>query len=168
MYWALSTPNSVRIYTDRRNLLYVFAPFALCSNAPRYGLAKVHLWTSHMSRFEFVIEHIEGVNDVFPDYLVSLFHGNREREATCGSIALLCQTNVPKSTNLAKVSCEEVRTHNMDKIHQKMLPEAQKDNGNREIGFGYQNGCMNRNGRSLQRHIREVVVIVEARPPRTL
>lgn len=66
LFWGAQL---VHVSTDQQNLLYVFAPLALCPNSPRHVLSKVHRWAIHLSRFEFVIDYIEGANNVFADVL---------------------------------------------------------------------------------------------------
>lgn len=55
--------------TDHRNLPYVLAPLALRAKSLRHVLSKAHRWAIHLSRFEFVIDRIEGINNVFADAL---------------------------------------------------------------------------------------------------
>lgn len=42
----------VHVFTDHRNLLYVFAPLALLPNSPKHVLSKVHSWAIHLSRLD--------------------------------------------------------------------------------------------------------------------
>lgn len=59
----------MNVFTDHRNLLYLFAPLALRPNSPRHVLSKVHRWAIHLSQIEFFIDHIENANKVFADIL---------------------------------------------------------------------------------------------------
>lgn len=101
--------NPVKIHTDHRNLLFVFVPVALRSNAPTEVLTTVHRWAIQVSRFQFVIEHIEGVKNVFTDLLTGWSQNYRAREAACGNKALLSQSSVLGSSNLKEITCQEIK-----------------------------------------------------------
>lgn len=93
--------NDVHVFTDHRNLLFVFAPLALRPNAPRYVLSKVHRWAIHLSRFDFSIEHIDGVKNVFADLLTRWSKGHRQVSAASGKVMALYQAIVPTAQETA-------------------------------------------------------------------
>lgn len=45
--------NLLLIFSELRNLLYVFVSSALCPKSTRYLLSKLHRWTIHVLRFDF-------------------------------------------------------------------------------------------------------------------
>lgn len=108
MDYILWGPNPVRIFTDHKNLLYVFAPLALRPNPPRYVLGKVHRWAINLSRFSFVIEHIDGTKNVFAVLLTRWSRRHRSRKAECGNITALYQSIVPSAPELNKINMDEV------------------------------------------------------------
>lgn len=56
--------QETHVHTDHRNLLFVFNPLALDSTLGRHVVHKVQRWGLFLSRFSYVIEHIEGTNNV--------------------------------------------------------------------------------------------------------
>lgn len=103
LFWG---PQPVHVFTDHRNLLYVFAPFALRPNSPRRVLSKVHRWAIHLSRFEFFIEHIDGTNNVFADILTRL--SKRYRNVLAQRVAVLYTDIVPSSSTIKAVTLTEI------------------------------------------------------------
>lgn len=71
----------VHVFTDYRNLLYVFAPLALHPNSPRHAPSKVYQWAIHLSSFAFVIDRKEGANNSFVEVLTRWFKGYRNTRA---------------------------------------------------------------------------------------
>lgn len=55
LFWGL---EPVHVFTNDRNIFYVFMPLARRPNIPRHVLSEVYRLTIHLSRFEFVIDHI--------------------------------------------------------------------------------------------------------------
>lgn len=72
---ALWGSNPVRILMDHRDLLYVFALLALRPNSPVYVLWKVHRLPIFLSRFDFIIEHIYGSNNISVNRFPRWFKG---------------------------------------------------------------------------------------------
>lgn len=62
-------PQPVHIFTDHRNLLYVFRLLVLPHSSPRHVLSKVQRWSIQLSCFDFLIEHMEGSRNLFTDTL---------------------------------------------------------------------------------------------------
>lgn len=59
MNYLQFSAQPVHVFTDHRNLRYVFVPIAIRPKSPGRVLSKVHRWAIDMSRFEFVTDHIE-------------------------------------------------------------------------------------------------------------
>lgn len=106
VFWG---PNSVRIYKDYRNLLYIFAPTALRPEAPKYVLNKVHRWTIHMSQFDFIIEHVQDVKNVFADLLKRSSRKHKSMEAIYENISALYQSIDPSEGEVNDGDLKETR-----------------------------------------------------------
>lgn len=92
---VLCGPNSVKIFTEHRNLLHVFAQLALFPNSPRYVLSKVYCWAILLSRFHLVIEHIDGSRKIFADLLTRWFKRTSFNKALCVNVAAFYLDTVP-------------------------------------------------------------------------
>ena len=68
------------IFTDHRNLLFVFCPSAVEPALGRHVFSKVQRWALYLSKFDYVIEHIPGVENVFADILTRWLKGYRVQE----------------------------------------------------------------------------------------
>lgn len=75
--YLLMGEQKVHVFTDHRNLLYVFAPTVFHYSIGRHTLAKVQRWAIFFSQFEFFIEHIDGSDNVFEDILTRWKRGHR-------------------------------------------------------------------------------------------
>ena len=83
MDYLLMSGRPVHIFTDHRNLLFVFAPLALEPVLGRHVVSKVQRWALFLSRYSYVIEHIDGDDNVFADILTRWTKGYR-----CGGCKL--------------------------------------------------------------------------------
>lgn len=108
LFWGTTRTH---IFTDHKNLLYVFAPLALRPNSPRHVLSKVHRWAIHLSRFEFFINHIEGSNNIFADILTRWSKGYRTTTAKTSMVAALYKDIAPTSEDLTAVWINEIKLH---------------------------------------------------------
>ena len=72
--------KATHVFTDHRNLLYVFAPLAFEPALGRHVVAKVQRWALFLSQFDYVIEHIDGRENVFADILTRWFKGYRKEK----------------------------------------------------------------------------------------
>lgn len=106
LFWG-SGQNHV--FTNHKNLLYVFAPLALRPSSPRHVLSKVHRWAIHLSRFEFFINHIEGASNVFADILTRWSKGYRVTSAQTDMIAALYKDIIPSSTDTPAVLMTDIK-----------------------------------------------------------
>lgn len=86
-----STP--ARIFSDHRNLLFVFVPIALEPRLGRHIISKVQRWALFLSRFEYVIEHVGGIDDVFADILTRWVCGYRKEPKALKTICSLMITS---------------------------------------------------------------------------
>lgn len=65
------------VFTDHRNLLFVFSPLVLEPALGRHVVNKVQRWALYLSQFPYVIEHIEGNRNIFADILTRWLKGYR-------------------------------------------------------------------------------------------
>lgn len=86
LLWA---PGQMNLFTNYKNLFYVFDALALRLSSPRHVLSKVHRRAIYLSRLELFINHIEGVSNVFADILTRWPKGYRVTSARTNMIASL-------------------------------------------------------------------------------
>lgn len=67
--YLLLRENGFRIYTDHRNLVYIFDPHATHANMVRYQADKLRRWSVTMMMFRYVIYHIAGEDNARVDLL---------------------------------------------------------------------------------------------------
>lgn len=69
--------DDTHVYTDHRNLLYVFHPTALEPNLGRHVVSKLQRWALYLSQFPYHIEHVSGEANVMADIMTRWFQGYR-------------------------------------------------------------------------------------------
>ena len=57
------------IYTDHRNLVFLFDPFLFSENLKRHNLDKIQRWALRLSGLRYTIQHISGDDNVWADLL---------------------------------------------------------------------------------------------------
>ena len=77
------------VFTDHRNLLFIFAPVALEPALGRHIVGKVQRWALYLSRFTYVIEHVDGEKNVFADILTRWLKGYRSEKRSLRKMAKL-------------------------------------------------------------------------------
>ena len=65
----LLAEDDIHLYTDHRNLLFVFNPLALDPTLGRHIVNKVQRWGLFLSRFSYAIEHVDGECNVMADIM---------------------------------------------------------------------------------------------------
>ena len=80
MDYMFACEDNIHIYTDHRNLLFVFDPLSLKPSLGRHVVNKVYRWALYLSRFTYTIEHVEGVNNVSADMLTRWYAGYRGKQ----------------------------------------------------------------------------------------
>lgn len=81
--------QKVHIFIDHRNLLFVYAPPTLDPNLGRHVVSKVQRWAMYLSRFEYMIDHIEGSKNIFADILNRWTKGYRSEDVETTQICTL-------------------------------------------------------------------------------
>ena len=68
-YYTLSA-SGVRIYTDHRNLQFIFNPLKYSGSAiPKHTESKLARWAVVLSEYSYIIEQISGTDNVLADLL---------------------------------------------------------------------------------------------------
>lgn len=67
--YLLLRSRGFRLYTDHRNLVYIFNPYAIDGTMQRYQADKLQRWSMALSSFTYEIEHIRGEDNVWGDLL---------------------------------------------------------------------------------------------------
>lgn len=69
------------LYTDHRNLLFVYNPLSVQPEIGRHVVNKVQRWALYLSRFHYNIEHVAGEKNVMADIMTRWFSGYRGKSA---------------------------------------------------------------------------------------
>ncbi|KAG6574672.1 DNA/RNA polymerase [Phytophthora cinnamomi] len=67
--YLLLRPGGFRLYTDHRNLVYIFAPYGPDTAMARYQADKLQRWALSLLSFTYVIEHVPDEANVWGDLL---------------------------------------------------------------------------------------------------
>ncbi|KAF0721721.1 hypothetical protein Ae201684_018961 [Aphanomyces euteiches] len=67
--YLLHPPEGFNLYTDHRNLKYIFNPTAVVSAVPKYTAAKLERWALLLMGYHYVIHDIPGEANVWADVL---------------------------------------------------------------------------------------------------
>jgi len=76
-HFLLSTQDS-RLFTDHRNLIYVFNPTANDNDFKKYTLDKLCPSAMKLCAFRFMIEHIPGETNIWAEILLRWPHSTKE------------------------------------------------------------------------------------------
>ena len=79
--------RKVHVFTDHRNLLFLYSPLRLEASLGSHAVSKVQRWAMYLSRFEYNIEHIDGGANIIADILTRWLNGYRvEQKAARKSV----------------------------------------------------------------------------------
>lgn len=67
--YLLLRPRGFRIFTDHRNLQYIFDPLAVNSALGRHQVDRLQRWAMTLTTYKYVIEHVRGEENVWGDLL---------------------------------------------------------------------------------------------------
>ncbi|GMF23670.1 unnamed protein product [Phytophthora fragariaefolia] len=67
--YLLLRSRGFRLYTDHRNLVYIFNPYATDGTMARYQADKFQRWALSLICFQYIIEHVPGDVNVWGDLL---------------------------------------------------------------------------------------------------
>lgn len=104
MDYLLQCQTRSHVYTDHRNLLFIFAPLSLEPALGRHVVSKVQRWALFLSGFSYVIEHIAGKDNVFADILTWWTRGYRveesPRQAVCSMLLQDAEQLIPAADDI--------------------------------------------------------------------
>lgn len=105
LFWG---PQRVDVFTDHQKLLSNSATPDLRPSLPRHVLTNVHRWAIHLSRFEFLINHISGANNIFANTLTRWSKRYRNTRAQRTEVvAALSRKIVPAARDIDLVATED-------------------------------------------------------------
>jgi hypothetical protein len=67
--YLLIRPGGFRLFTDHRNLVYMFNPLGYNSNMAKYQAHKLQRWALTMTTFPYVVECVAGEDNLWADLL---------------------------------------------------------------------------------------------------
>jgi hypothetical protein len=67
--WLLHRPDGFSIFTDHHNLTYIFNPYGHNPGLSSHTAAKLLRWALKLSSYRHTIEHVPGVENIWPDLL---------------------------------------------------------------------------------------------------
>jgi hypothetical protein len=67
--WMLQRPDGFSLYTDHRNLIYIFNPHGANPGLASHTAAKLIRWALRLSCFRYTIEYVPGAENVWSDML---------------------------------------------------------------------------------------------------
>ncbi len=80
--YLLLAEDKAHVYTDHRNLLFIFNPLSLDSSLGRNVVNKVQRWGLYLSRYSYVIEHVERDRNIVADIMTRWWRGYRGMRQT--------------------------------------------------------------------------------------
>lgn len=90
--------QGVHIFTDHRNLLFTFHSLSVEPSIARHKTVKVDQWTLFLSKFHYVIEHIDGESNDFTNMLTRWMKGYRiSKSCICCVRKVLTYSRIPTS-----------------------------------------------------------------------
>ncbi|POM61080.1 putative retroelement, partial [Phytophthora palmivora] len=67
--YLLLRPKGFHLFTDHRNLVYIFDPYATDTGMQRYQADKLQRWAMTLTAYRYVVEHVKGDENVWADIL---------------------------------------------------------------------------------------------------
>jgi len=86
------------LFTDHRNLIYVFDPILRDNDFKKQALDKLCRWASKLFAFKYVIEHIHGESNIWADIL-SRWKGDGEQKILRPTLKVLQWNGVSPLAN---------------------------------------------------------------------
>ena len=75
--WIMLTSKRVLVYTDHRNLLWLYQPSSVLERPPQFLVSKAVRWAIRLSAFTYDIYHLEGPKNEWADGLTRWMRGYR-------------------------------------------------------------------------------------------
>ena len=111
--YLLLDEQEVHVFTDHRNLLFIFAPLAFEPGLGRHITSKVQRWAMYLSRFTYVIEHVAGDANIFADMHTRWTRGYRSEKLMSKNIYQVSSSKggqiIPSAEEVEWLLPDEVR-----------------------------------------------------------
>lgn len=111
--YLLMDSKPAHVFTDHRNLLFISAPLSLEPALGRHIVSKVQRWALFLSRFPYIIEHVDGDLNVFADILTRWTKGYRRETKSLKTIHSLVEQSaqiVPSADEIVWPDQEDIRS----------------------------------------------------------
>lgn len=108
MEYVSSGLTPVPKLVDHGSLLYVLTAVTLRPNSPWYKLTRLRYWAMYVSRFGFIIEHIDYTGNVFADILTRYSKRYIWNNTVFSSVAAIYKSSI--------LSPEHIRAPNKDEL----------------------------------------------------
>lgn len=130
--YMLMCELDTRIFTDHRNLLFLFAPSTLEPSLGRHKVLKVLRWAVFLFQFMYRIERVDGEENVMAGVMTRGLRGYRNsNKAVKGVADILQQHDVvpsPSESNFTWSDIHQVRKS--QEVHASNRPKKAKSNAN--------------------------------------
>ncbi len=67
--YMLHRPGGIHLFTDHKNLRYIFNPDSVINNVPKYAADKLQRWSLLLMGYDYMIVHLPGEQNVWVDLL---------------------------------------------------------------------------------------------------
>ncbi|KAH9108632.1 hypothetical protein AeMF1_016210 [Aphanomyces euteiches] len=104
--YLLIRPSGFRLFTDHRNLVYMFNPLGVSPNMAQYQAHKLQRWALTMTTFPYVVECVAGEENLRADLLSR--SGSPPREARPAKVYKLALVSPLQSTDFKWPSMDEI------------------------------------------------------------
>ncbi|KAF0729338.1 hypothetical protein Ae201684_013084 [Aphanomyces euteiches] len=104
--YLLIRPGGFRLFTDHRNLVYMFNPLGASPNMAKYQAHKLQRWSLTMTTFPYVIECVAGEDNLWADLLSRW--GSPSRVARAGKMYKLALVSPLQSREFKWPSMDEI------------------------------------------------------------
>jgi hypothetical protein len=98
LHHLLLTDEGFRLFTEHRNLIYVFDPILRDNDFKKQAVEKLCRWASKLFAFKYVIEHIPGESSIWADVL-SRWKGDGEQKILRPTLKVLQWNGVSPLAN---------------------------------------------------------------------
>ncbi|OWZ21848.1 hypothetical protein PHMEG_0003542 [Phytophthora megakarya] len=120
--YLLLRPRGFRLYTDHRNLIYIFYPYAIDGSMQHYQADKLQRWSMTLSSFNYEIEHIRGEDSAWGD-LLSRWDASTVSQVTARMhrLAIIDQVSPLVSADLEWPSYAEIAREQEDALRRSVV-----------------------------------------------
>ena len=105
------SPEGFHLFTDHKNLVYIFTPVAITKHIPRHVAHKIERWALTLAAYRYTIVHIPGEANTWADILTRWNPGNAvgSLAALRSSLATITRARVTSSTAFAWPTKEQLQ-----------------------------------------------------------